>query len=70
MRLRIKNFNILEVHWEAWEERGSGAFDRGGGGVEGVDTPMHTTPPMRSGPEKAHLNRVNCSRLGGVGVKL
>ena len=42
----------------------------GGGELEGVDTPMHTTPPMRSGPEKAHLNRVNCSRLGGVGVKL
>ena len=66
MGLRIKNFNIFEVHCKAWEERGSGVFDRG----RGVDTPLHTMPPIGSGHEKTHLNRVNCSRLGGVGVEL
>ena len=39
-------------------------------GGSGVDTPMYTMPPIRSGPEKAHLNRVNCSRLSGFGVEL
>ena len=47
MGLRMKNLNIIGVHWKGWRGLGQSADLRGGmlGAVmllRGFDTPMHT----------------------------